>query len=268
MTKPGYGSKEMPVIVSFFHVQDGSGWHKFLSANDYAVACQGGLEAFEAHLGKQYPLVELIGAIEVIVASGHQAAEILQPAYSDQIRECIAEIQRANPGKAGGVEPWLPDGIRNGGTQLTFDELRTEIIGDLAQIIAVSTKVLGITAIIHSAGSLWASLVLNDALLSGLCLLNGDVAGDGYMGIIEDPSRCPQRWKQIPKERLSARSHKDEPLFPVGYFVLLPDSRYGLALPGRMDGGRIGWSANEEFLTKVAHILADIGILQRRKNEK
>jgi hypothetical protein len=260
-----YGSKKMPVIVSFFHVQDQSGWHKFLSVNDYAVASQGGLEAFEAHLGKQYPLVELIGAIEVIVANGHRASEILQPAYSDQIRERIEEIRCAHPGKAGGLEPWLRDGDKNGQTALTFDGLRTEIIGDLTQILAVSTKVMGIAAIIYSAGSLWASLVLNDALLSGLRLLDGDVAGDGYMGIIEDPSRCPERWKQIPKERLSARSHRDEPLFSVGYFVLLEDSRYGLALPGRMDGGKIGWSGNEELLNKVAHILADIGILQRRE---
>jgi hypothetical protein len=147
-----------------------------------------------------------------------------------------------------------------------FEELRNELLGDLTQLIAtVQTDIMGITVIIHYSGTLMASLAVHDSLRSGLQFHDGEEpAGITYMGILEDPSLCPSRWKQIPGDRLRARSNWKEEMFPVGYFVLLNDGRTALALPGRMDGGKIGWSGNEELIDKVAAILSDIGILHTK----
>jgi hypothetical protein len=105
-----------------------------------------------------------------------------------------------------------------------------------------------------------------DPLLAGVHLLGGTDSGDEYMGMIEDPARCPERWKPIPTLGFLAPARKDELVFPTCYFVLLGDGRYGLALPGRRNGGRLGWSGNEQLLTKVALILADAGILRMERH--
>jgi len=149
--------------------------------------------------------------------------------------------------------------------QRNFDTVQTEIINDVTQILAVCQGIMGITAIIMYDGTLRASVVLHDALLAGVHLLDGGTSGDGYMGIIGDPTRCPERWKPIPTVGFVAPSRNDEPVFPTCYFVLLGDGCYGLALPGRMNSGTIGWSGNEQLLANVALILADVGILNRER---
>jgi hypothetical protein len=151
--------------------------------------------------------------------------------------------------------------------QRNFDKVRTEILSDVIQILAACQGITGITAIIMYDGSLRASLVLHDPLLAGVHLLDGDTSGVAYMGIIEDPARCPDRWRPIPTVGFLAPSRNDEPVFPTCYFVLLKDGRYGLALPGRMNSGDVGWSGNEQLLTKVAHILAGTGILHMERRE-
>jgi hypothetical protein len=152
--------------------------------------------------------------------------------------------------------------------QRNFDKVRTEIMNDITQILAVSGGVMGIIAIIMYEGSLKASLVLHDVLLAGVHLLNGATSGDAYTGIIKDPARCPERWRPIPEVGFLAPSRNDEPVFPTCYFVLRGDGSYGLALPGRMNSGKVGWSWNEQLLTNVALILADAGILKMERNEK
>jgi hypothetical protein len=151
--------------------------------------------------------------------------------------------------------------------QRNFDKVRTEIINDVMQIVVASRDVQGIIAIIMYEGSLRASLVLHDVLLAGVHLLNGGTSGDAYTGIINDPARCPERWRPIPEVGFLAPSRNDEPVFPTYYFVLLVDGSYGLALPGRANGGDVGWCGNEQLLTKVAHILAGTGILHMERRE-
>jgi hypothetical protein len=149
--------------------------------------------------------------------------------------------------------------------QESFEELRSEIIGDLTQMLpALEAGVAGIAVIIHYGGSLMASLAMHDSTLSGLRFHRGeDPAGTTYMCIVENPAQSPARWKRIPRHRLSAQSSWEEEMFPVGYFVLLMDGRTALAIPGR--GRAISWSGNEELLCKVALILSDIGLLNKEK---
>jgi hypothetical protein len=149
-----------------------------------------------------------------------------------------------------------------------FEALRSEIIGDLTQMLTpLEEGVMGIAVIIHYGGTLMASLAMHDSLLSGLEFRHNEgPAGVTYMCIVEDPSWSPARWKRIPRHRLSARSSWNEDMFPVGYFVLNADGRTALALPGR--GRAISWSGNAELIDKVALILSDIGILHKTKRDQ
>lgn len=102
----GYGSAEHPVVVTYYHVQDGRGVHRLLSINDYAIwDLFGDQSTFELHLAARYHSVELVGSGKVIVKPADQTAIVPEDAL--EIERRIEELRTKHPGICS--EPWMPE---------------------------------------------------------------------------------------------------------------------------------------------------------------
>lgn len=147
---------------------------------------------------------------------------------------------------------------------MTFDQVRDQIIADVIQL-RLTTELAGVAAIIWYQGQLLAAPVLGG--LNGFRVMDTktDVTDVALVSIIADPAVTPDAWKSVPPEKLRI-VQTDAPDQPILYFVVRRYGGVGLALPIRRDpNGKPKWSGNESLIDQVAALLADAGVITKRK---
>jgi len=260
------------VIIYLYHVIDAGGVHRFRTTNNFYVELLGGIGAVEERLGSQFQFAELIGTCPFQVGNdpGQGFDEIAGNDIATKIKAIAGRYPDCDPLPQSWSAAEHRQDIANSVCEVipsSSDALNEEIISDLMQIqTAIGADIDGVVAIIHHDGGLIAGSVLQDALKSGFALHDGLVPVDkGYISILPDPASGSPHWKSIPPEELSIPLFPPEGDQPGAYLVICPDGRHALALAGRRDGGRVGWSGNSVLIDRVTRLLADVGVFNRTR---
>ena len=143
---------------------------------------------------------------------------------------------------------------------LTWQQMKQEIISDLCQIINAMPTAEYIVAMIQWRAKSLAGIVYQPAPFTV-------IAGSGIargMSVIPVPGDIPDHWVPIELPVFPARNGvrlTDD--MPVFYFVhLRGNGGNGLVIPGRHDKtGRIQWSGNDVIIDEMAVTLAVAGIM-------
>ena len=162
-----YGTEERPVVVSYYHITDHTGKHRFLTMNDYAMHQMGGASEFEKRLAAQFRSYELLGMAQTI-CHGARSGETKESSHG-LIRRRIEQIRNKYPGASLAVEPWLPEDTSDTRVSLMstantthdlFSQIATSII-DLARPITGSLNedgTLNVAPIVD--GLVWLRITL------------------------------------------------------------------------------------------------------------
>ena len=148
---------------------------------------------------------------------------------------------------------------------MTWQEMSSEIVLDVAQITIASPETEYVIGIIQWQGKLLAAPVYQPNILPLEFHDGGTPVNVGGVSILPPPANAPQdrHWRPIeltltPKKNGIATTKN----MPLMYFSVLKQGDAGVALPSRCDaGGRVQWSANPEVIDGVREALVKAGIL-------
>jgi len=160
-------------------------------------------------------------------------------------------------------------GIRKEKT-MTWQEITTEIVSDVAQITSASPETESVIGIIQWQAKILAGLIFQPNIPS-LTFQDGHTPQDGHtavnvvgLSILPDPTTAPEHWRRtdlnaVPKKNGVPTAESA----PLMYLVCLRrNAGHGVAFPARFTGGHIQWTGNPDVIDQVISALVKAGIFR------
>lgn len=147
---------------------------------------------------------------------------------------------------------------------MTWQEITTKIVSDVAQITSASPETESVIGVIQWQAKILAGLIFQ-ANIPSLTFQEGrtpvNLVG---VGILPDPTTAPEHWRRTDLNAVPTKN--GVPMAesaPLMYLVCLRrNAAHGVAFPARFTGGHIQWTGNPDVIDQVISALVKAGILR------